>query len=83
MESYIKRMEKLEAIANDFEGVETAYAIQAGRELRIILKPEKVAEARAEIMVREIVKRIEAELDYPGQIKVVLIRETRVTDYAK
>jgi len=83
LESYIKRMEKLEAIANDFEGVETAYAIQAGRELRIILKPEKVAEARAEIMVREIVKRIEAELDYPGQIKVVLIRETRVTDYAK
>ncbi len=83
LESYIKRMEKLESIANDFEGVETAYAIQAGRELRIILKPEKVAENRAEIMVREIVKRIEAELDYPGQIKVVLIRETRVTDYAK
>lgn len=83
LESYIKRMEKLEAIANDFDGVESAYAIQAGRELRIILKPEKVAESRAEVMVREIVKRIEAELDYPGQIKVVLIRETRVTDYAK
>ena len=83
LESYIKRMEKLESIANDFEGVESAYAIQAGRELRIMLKPEKVSENRAEVMVREIVKRIEAELDYPGQIKVVLIRETRVTDYAK
>lgn len=83
LETYIKRMEKLEAIANDFEGVESAYAIQAGREIRIMLKPEKVSENRAEVMVREIVKRIEAELDYPGQIKVVLIRETRVTDYAK
>lgn len=59
------------------------YAIQAGRELRIMLKPDKVSENRAEVMVREIAKRIEAELDYPGQIKVVLIRETRVTDYAK
>ncbi len=83
LESYIKRMEKLESIANDFEGVESAYAIQAGRELRIMLKPDKVSENRAEVMVREIAKRIEAELDYPGQIKVVLIRETRVTDYAK
>ncbi len=83
LESYIKRMEKLEAVANDFEGVESAYAIQAGRELRIMLKPDKVSENRAEVMVREIAKRIEAELDYPGQIKVVLIRETRVTDYAK
>jgi ribonuclease Y len=76
-------MEKLESIANDFEGVESSFAIQAGRELRIMLKPEKVSENRAEVMVREIVKRIEAELDYPGQIKVVLIRETRVMDYAK
>jgi ribonuclease Y len=83
LESYIKRMEKLESIANDFEGVESSFAIQAGRELRIMLKPEKVSENRAEVMVREIVKRIEAELDYPGQIKVVLIRETRVMDYAK
>lgn len=83
LESYIKRMEKLESIANDFEGVESAYAIQAGRELRIMLKPEKVSENRAEVMVREIAKRIEDELDYPGQIKIVLIRETRVTDYAK
>lgn len=83
LESYIKRMEKLESIANDFEGVESAYAIQAGREVRIMVKPDKVSENRAEVMVREIAKRIEAELDYPGQIKIVLIRETRVTDYAK
>ena len=83
LESYIKRMEKLEEIATDFEGVESAYAIQAGRELRIMLKPEKVSESKAELMVRQIIKRIEDELDYPGQIKVVLIRETRVTDYAK
>ncbi len=83
LESYIKRMEKLEGIAKDFDGVESAYAIQAGRELRIMLKPEKVSENRAEVMVREIAKRIEEELDYPGQIKIVLIRETRVTDYAK
>ncbi|MBQ3180534.1 MAG: ribonuclease Y, partial [Firmicutes bacterium] len=83
LESYIKRMEKLEEIATDFEGVESAYAIQAGRELRIMLKPEKISENKAELMVRQVVKRIENELDYPGQIKVVLIRETRVTDYAK
>ncbi len=83
LEAYIKRMEKLESIANGFEGVDSAYAIQAGRELRIMLKPDKVSESRAEVMAREIAKRIEAELDYPGQIKVMLIRETRVTDYAK
>ena len=83
LESYIKRMEKLEQIANDFDGVDTAYAIQAGREVRIMVKPDKVSDAIAQTLVRDIVKRIENELDYPGQIKVVLIRETRVMDYAK
>jgi len=83
LESYIKRMEKLEAIANDFEGVEKAFAIQAGREVRIMVKPDKVTDSIAERLAHDIVKRIENELDYPGQIKVVLIRETRVTDYAK
>ncbi|MDD2568808.1 MAG: ribonuclease Y, partial [Clostridia bacterium] len=83
LESYIKRMEKLEKIANDFEGVDKSYAIQAGREVRIMVKPDKVTDLTAESLARDIVKRIEAELDYPGQIKVVLIRETRVMDYAK
>ena len=83
LESYIKRMETLEKIANDFEGVETAFAIQAGREVRIMVKPDKVSDTFAPILVRDIVKKIESELDYPGQIKIVVIRETRFQDYAK
>ena len=83
LESYIKRLEKLEEIANSFEGVDTSFAIQAGREVRIIVKPEVVNEADTVIMVKEIARRIEAELEYPGQIKVNVIRETRTVDYAK
>lgn len=83
LETYIKRLEKLENIANSFDGVEKSYAIQAGREVRIVVKPDKVDDLNSVRMAREIVKRIEAELEYPGQIKVTVIRETRAVDYAK
>lgn len=83
LESYIKRIEKLEEIANSFEGVEKCYAIQAGREVRIIVKPEAISDDEIVLKAREIVKKIEDELDYPGQIKVNVIRETRAIDYAK
>ncbi|MGB9858408.1 MAG: ribonuclease Y [Moorellaceae bacterium] len=83
LEAYIKRLEKLEEIADSFQGVEKAYAIQAGREVRIIVKPEKIDDAMAVQLARDIVKKIEQELEYPGQIKVVVIRETRAVDYAK
>ena len=83
LESYIKRLEKLEEIANSFEGVDTSFAIQAGREIRIIVKPDRVNDSDAVILAKDIAKRIEAELEYPGQIKVSVIRETRTVDYAK
>lgn len=83
LENYLKRLTKLEEIAESFEGVEKTFAIQAGREIRVMVKPDKVGEAEAVVLVRNIVKRIEDELEYPGQIKVVIIRETRTTDYAK
>ena len=81
--TYIKRLEKLESIANSFEGVEKSFAIQAGREIRIIVKPEEIDDARAQIIARDIAKRIEGELQYPGQIKVTVIRETRIVEFAK
>ncbi|HBT18804.1 MAG TPA: ribonuclease Y [Clostridiaceae bacterium] len=83
LENYIKRLQKLEEIANSYEGVEKSYAIQAGREIRIIVKPEVVDDAGAMLMARSIVKRIEEEMEYPGQIKINVIRETRSVDYAK
>ncbi len=83
LEAYIKRLEKLEEIADSFEGVDKAYAIQAGREVRIIVKPEKVDDLTAARLAKDIVKRIESELEYPGQIKVTVIRETRAVDIAK
>ena len=83
LEAYIKRLEKLEAIANSFEGVEKSYAIQAGREIRIMVKPESIGDAEAVQMARDIVKKVENELEYPGQIKVNVIRETRAIEYAK
>jgi ribonuclease Y len=83
LEAYIKRLEKLEEIANSYEGVEKSYAIQAGREVRIIIKPDIIDDAGAIEMARNLVKRIENELEYPGQIKVNVIRETRAIDYAK
>ncbi len=83
LESYIKRLEKLESIANSFDGIDRSYAIQAGREIRIILKPEKISEDQMTITARNIANKIESELEYPGQIKVNVIRETRATEYAK
>lgn len=83
LENYIKRLEKLEEIANSFEGLDKSFAIQAGREIRIIVKPENVNDADTIIMAKEIVKRIETELEYPGQIKVNVIRETRAVEFAK
>ena len=83
LENYIKRLEKLEEIANEFEGVERSFAIQAGREVRIIVRPEVVNDDGMIILARDIAKKIEANLDYPGQIKVNLIRENRAIDYAK
>ena len=83
LETYIKRIEKLEEIATSFEGVEKSFAIQSGREVRIIVKPEDVNDAGTLILAREIVKRIEKEMEYPGQIKVNVIRETRAVEFAK
>ncbi|NLC10622.1 MAG: ribonuclease Y, partial [Firmicutes bacterium] len=83
LEAYIKRLEKLENIADSFDGVEKAYAIQAGREIRIMVKPDKVDDLQSARIAREIVKKIEKELEYPGQIKVTVIRETRAVEYAR
>lgn len=83
LEAYLKRLQKLEEIANSYEGVEKSYAIQAGREIRIIVKPDKIDDASAVSLSRDIVRQIETELDYPGQIKVIVIRETRSVNYAK
>ncbi len=83
LENYIKRLEKLEEIANSFPGVDGSFAIQAGREVRIIVRPESVSDDDMVLLARDLAKKIEDELEYPGQIKVNLIRETRVVDYAK
>ncbi len=83
LEAYIKRLEKLEKICESFDGVEKSYAIQAGREVRIIVRPEEVGDAEASQLAREITKKIENQLDYPGHIKVTVIRETRAVEYAK
>jgi ribonuclease Y len=83
VENYVKRLEKLEALTSSFQGVDKAYAIQAGREVRIMVKPEEVSEDNMIILARDIAKKIENELEYPGQIKVNLIRETKAVEYAK
>ena len=83
IESYIKRLERLEEIANSFQGVESSFAIQAGREIRVMIKPDAASDDKMILLARDIVKEIENNLDYPGQIKVNLIRENRVVDYAK
>jgi len=83
LEIYIKRLEALEKIAGAFPGVEKSYAIQAGREIRIMVEHERVDDARATGLATEIARRIEKELEYPGQIRVTVIRETRAVDFAK
>lgn len=83
LETYIKRLQQLEEIADSFEGVEKSFAIQAGREVRIIVKPEKVSDSQMTLMARDIAKKVESEMEYPGQIKVNVIRETRTIEYAK
>ena len=83
LESYLKRLTRLEEISESFDGVEKCYAVQAGREIRIMVKPEQVDDASAILLARDVAKKIEAEMEYPGQIKVVIIRETRAVDYAK
>jgi len=83
LESYVKRLDKLESMANLFKGVDKAYAIQAGREIRVIVHPEKISDAEATLLSKEIRKKIEEGMEYPGQIKVTVIRETRAIEYAK
>lgn len=83
LETYIKRLEKLEGISESFEGVEKSYAIQAGREVRVMVQPDKIDDSEAYRLAREISKKIESELDYPGHIKVTVLRETRAVEYAK
>ncbi|MCF0124266.1 MAG: ribonuclease Y [Clostridia bacterium] len=83
LEAYIKRLQNLEEIAESFDGVEKSFAIQAGREIRIVVKPEKISDDKMTILARDVAKKIEDEMDYPGQIKVNIIRETRIVDYAK
>ena len=83
LDAYIKRLEQLEGIATSFKGVEKAYAIQAGREVRIMVKPEEVDDKSIVFLAKDIAKKIESEMEYPGQIKVNVIRESRATDVAK
>jgi ribonuclease Y len=83
LEIYIKRLEKLEKIAESFKGVEKTYAIQAGREIRVIVKPDKISDLEAVSMSRDLKKKIEEGLEFPGQIKIVVVRETRAVEYAK
>ena len=83
LDQYIKRLEALEAVANAFPGVDKSFAIQAGREIRIIVKPEEVDDLGASRMAKEISRRIQESLDYPGQVKVTVIRERRSVEYAK
>ncbi len=83
LESYIKRLEKLEAVANSHKGVERTYAMQAGREIRVMVKPDQINDSDAVVLARDIAKQIEDELEYPGQVKVMVIRESRAVDFAK
>jgi ribonuclease Y len=83
LESYIKRLQKLEGIANSFKGIEKSYAIQAGREIRIMVVPDEVDDDAMVVLSRDLAKQIESSMEYPGQIKVSVIRETRAVEYAK
>jgi ribonuclease Y len=83
MQNYIKRLEQLEQIANEFDGVEKAFAIQAGREVRLVVQPDRVSDAEASAMARDVARRVETEMTYPGQIRVTVVRETRAVEMAK
>ena len=83
LENYIKRLERLEGMASDFKGVDKAFAIQAGRELRIVVESDKISDEEAIWLARDVAKKVEQELTYPGQIKVTVIRETRAVEYAR
>ncbi|HPU30703.1 MAG TPA: HD domain-containing protein, partial [Syntrophorhabdaceae bacterium] len=83
LETYVKRLEELERIANSFHGVEKSYAIQAGREIRIVVSSDKITDEEIFMLSKDIAKKIETDLSYPGQIKVVVIRETRAVEYAR
>ena len=83
IENYVKRLEKLEEVTKSFPGIGSCYAIQAGREIRVMVSPDKVTEDETVLLARDIAKKIESELTYPGQIKVHIIRETKAVDYAK
>ena len=83
VENYIRRLEKLEELTNSFPGVDKSYAIQAGREVRIMVKPEEVSEDSMILLAHDLARKIESELEYPGQIKINVIRETKAVDYAK
>jgi ribonuclease Y len=83
LESYVRRLEALEKISSSFSGVEKSFALQAGREVRIIVNPSTVSDGEAVVLAREVVRRIEHEMTYPGQIKVTVIRETRATEVAR
>ena len=83
LEAYIKRLQNLEEIANSFDGVDKSFAIQAGREIRIMVKPEKISDDDMTVLARDIAQKVESDMEYPGQIKINLIRESRTVDYAK
>jgi ribonuclease Y len=83
LESYVRRLEDLERISNGFEGVEKSFAVQAGREIRVIVDPGSVTDDRTYLLARDVARKIESEMTYPGQIKVTVIRETRATDFAR
>ena len=83
LETYTNRLKQLEDIANSFKGVDKSFAIQAGREIRVMVVPEQISDADMTFLARDVARQIESELEYPGQVKVSLIRESRVVDYAK
>ena len=83
LETYIKRLRQLETIANSFEGVDKSFAIQAGREIRVLVQPKRVKDDEIHLLAYDVKKKLEQEMDYPGNIKITVIRETRAVDYAK
>ena len=83
MEAYVKRLERLEEIAQSYEGVEKVFAMQAGREIRVMVKPDSIDDIQAQVIARDVAKQIEEELTYPGQIRITVVRESRATEFAR